>query len=51
MYALWERNWENIITIFTYPSEIRRVIYTINAIESLNGVTKKPPQDQANTRQ
>ena len=36
IYALWERNWENIITIFTYPSEIRRVIYTTNAIESLN---------------
>ncbi len=40
IYALWERNWENIITIFTYPSEIRRVIYTTNAIESLNGVVR-----------
>ena len=40
IYALWERNWENIITIFTYPSEIRRVIYTTKVIESLNGVIR-----------
>ena len=40
IYSLWERNWENIITIFTYPAEIRRVIYTTNAIESLNGVIR-----------
>ena len=40
IYALWERNWENIIKIFTYPSEIRRVIYTTNAIEALNGVIR-----------
>ncbi|MBR1658552.1 MAG: transposase [Synergistaceae bacterium] len=40
IYALWERNWENITTIFTYPSDIRRVIYTTNAIESLNGVIR-----------
>ena len=29
--------------------EKKRVIYTTNAIESLNGVIKKPPQDEANT--
>ena len=40
IYSLWERNWENIITIFTYPAEIRRVIYTTNAIESLNSVIR-----------
>ena len=40
IYALWERNWENIVTIYSYPSEIRRVIYTTNAIESLNGVIR-----------
>ncbi len=40
IYALWERNWENIIPIFTYPSEIRRVIDTTNAIEALNGVIR-----------
>ena len=51
IYALWERNWSNIITIFTYPAEIRRVIYTTNAIESLNGVTKKPYKNETDTRQ
>lgn len=40
IYALWEHNCENIITIFTYPSEIRRVIYPTNAIEFLNGVIR-----------
>ena len=40
IYALWECNWSNIITIFTYPAEIRRVIYTTNAIESLNEVIR-----------
>ena len=36
----WMRNWENLIAIFSYPEEIRRVIYTTNAIESLNSVIK-----------
>ena len=40
IYSLWERNWQNLITIFTYPAEIRQVIYTTNAIESLNGVIR-----------
>lgn len=38
---IWERNWENIITIFNYPKEIQKVIYTTNAIESLNSVIRK----------
>ena len=37
----WRRNWENLITIFDYPMEIRKVIYTTNAIESLNSVIRK----------
>ena len=37
----WQQNWENVITIFKYPSDIRRVIYTTNAIESLNMVIRK----------
>jgi len=32
---IWLRYWENIIPIFDYPMEIRRVIYTTNAIESV----------------
>lgn len=32
----WERNWENLCTFFDHPEEIRKAIYTTNAIESLN---------------
>jgi len=37
----WRSNWENLITIFEYPKDIRKVIYTTNAIESLNSVIRK----------
>ena len=37
----WRNNWENLISIFDYPYEIRKVIYTTNAIESLNSVIRK----------
>lgn len=37
----WERHWPNLVTLFDYPSEIRKVIYTTNAIESLNSVIRK----------
>lgn len=38
---IWERNWERIATLFSYEGDIRRVIYTTNAIESLNSVIRK----------
>jgi putative transposase len=37
----WRRNWERIIPFFDYPPEIRRVIYTTNAIESVNMSLRK----------
>lgn len=37
----WRRNWERIIPFFAYPAEIRKVIYTTNAIESLNMSLRK----------
>ena len=37
----WQKNWTNLITIFDYPADIRKVIYTTNAIESLNSVIRK----------
>ena len=37
----WRAHWENLRTIFEYPDEIRRVIYTTNAIESLNHSLRK----------
>lgn len=38
---LWYERWANIIPFFNYPAEIRRVIYTTNAIESLNMTLRK----------
>jgi len=38
---MWQRHWENISTFFAYPADIRRVIYTTNAIESLNMTVRK----------
>ncbi|BFM38249.1 transposase, mutator family [Synechocystis sp. LKSZ1] len=38
---IWLRHWEHIMPIFDYPMEIRRVIYTTNAIESLNRSLRK----------
>lgn len=37
----WRSNWLNLRTIFDYSEEIRKVIYTTNAIESLNSVIRK----------
>lgn len=37
----WSANWENIATLFDYPPDIRKAIYTTNAIESLNSVIRK----------
>ena len=33
-------NWANLATFFAYPADIRKVIYTTNAIESLNSVIR-----------
>ena len=40
----WHRCWDNLITLFDYPDEIRKAIYTTNAIESLNSVIRKATQ-------
>ena len=37
----WRTHWENLNTLFSYPEDIRRAIYTTNAIESLNSVIRK----------
>ena len=37
----WISNWENLNTFFRYPKDIRKAIYTTNAIESLNSVIRK----------
>jgi len=37
----WRAHWENLNTLFNYPEDIRKAIYTTNAIESLNSVIRK----------
>ena len=37
----WRRNWEQVIPFFAYPVAVRKIIYTTNAIESLNMSLRK----------
>jgi putative transposase len=39
--ALWQRHWQRVIPFFAFPAEIRKVIYTTNAVESLNMSLRK----------
>jgi putative transposase len=41
MIAAWERAWEEFTPFLKYPKEIRKVVYTTNAIESLNFQLRK----------
>lgn len=41
MSQVWRRNWARVIPFFEYPAEIRKVIYTTNAVESLNSSLRK----------
>jgi putative transposase len=54
----WRSNWDEIVTFFKYPPEIRSLVYTTNPIESLNRKIKKVaknksifPNDQALIKQ
>ena len=54
---MWERRWEFIVPFLSYPEEIRKAIYTTNAIESLNTSIRKViktrrsfPTDEAATK-
>jgi putative transposase len=38
---VWRRNWERVTPFFAFPREIRKVIYTTNAVESLNSSLRK----------
>ncbi|WP_431100636.1 IS256 family transposase [Roseateles noduli] len=39
--AAWRRAWDRVIPFFAFPPEVRRVIYTTNAIESINAQLRK----------
>lgn len=54
----WKNRWENITPFFNYPAEIRKAIYTTNAIESINMSLRKViknkrvfPSDEAALKQ
>ena len=38
---VWQRSWERVIPFFQFPEEIRKIIYTTNAVESLNFSLRK----------
>lgn len=55
--ASWRRAWAQVIPFFAFPPEVRRVIYTTNAIESVNARLRKIiktrghfPTDEAATK-
>lgn len=37
----WRRNWEAVIPFFAFPTDVRKIIYTTNAIESLNASVRR----------
>jgi transposase-like protein len=54
---IWERHWSRIAPALAYSMAVRRVLYTTNAIESLNSALRKPirarghfPNDDAATK-
>ena len=55
--ALWQRHWPSVRPVFAYPPDIRRLLYTTNAIESLHMQLRKIiksrghfPTDEAATK-
>ena len=46
----WERHWPQIIPFFTFPPEVRRVIYTTNAIERLHMRLRKIISPEVSSR-
>jgi putative transposase len=38
---VWSRNWQRVIPFFEFPDEIRKIVYTTNAVESLHMTLRK----------
>jgi len=47
IYQSWDRKWDDLSEFFKYPPEIRRAIYTTNAIESLNYQLRKVTKNRS----
>jgi putative transposase len=55
--GVWRRQWQQVIPFFAFPQAVRRIIYTTNAIESLNAKLRRAvrtrghfPNDDAATK-
>ena len=53
----WRRRWEEVIPFFAFSPEVRKIVYTTNAIESLHSQVRKAirnkghfPNDEAATK-
>lgn len=54
---MWRRQWQAVIPFFAFPAEVRKIIYTTNAIEALNAKLRRAvrarghfPSDEAATK-
>lgn len=43
----WRNHWENLSTFFQYPEEIRKIIYTTNAVEAVHRQLRKVTKNRA----
>jgi putative transposase len=55
--AAWRRHWSEVIPFFSFPQEVRRIVYTTNAIESLHSTIRRSvrsrghfPSDESATK-
>ena len=39
--AAWRRHWAEVIPFYAFPSEVRRIVYTTNAIEALHAKLRR----------
>ena len=55
--GVWRRQWDQVVPFFAFPQAVRRIVYTTNAIESLNAKLRRAvrtrghfPNDEAATK-
>ncbi|PPK92828.1 mutator family transposase, partial [Nonlabens xylanidelens] len=46
----WQNNWDELTVFFEFPIEIRKIIYTTNLIENLNGKIRKYTKNKLSFR-
>jgi transposase-like protein len=47
IYQTWEKHWDDLSEFFKHPPEIRRAVYTANAIEPLNYQLRKVTKNRS----